>query len=341
VFHRTLAEFTRQGMPLPKAFRLLAEELSKGRLRKAAFEMAAETESGMPLAEAYGRRKESFPKLYRALIEAGQASGDVPGVLTEIAEHARTRAVASRRLRKALAYPLVTAIFVLAVGGGALAFAAPKLWRLPTGLTESPITSRTMADSPAWFVFSAPGMLWVSFGFVVLFVVGAFLATRWASPVDFLPGLRVPVIGPLRLASVRASFASALAMLLRRKTPLPTACELVTEMFDDRKVRGHAADMVLAARNGESLPEALGRSALFPKSLLWLVETAEGDDAAADALDDVAAVYRNRLDRGLDRMEVLVTPMAELVIGVAVFFFAYSYLIPLLEYSGAILGIVR
>jgi len=343
LFHRTLAEFCRMELPLPKAFRMIAADLSKGKLREAAEEMAAETESGVPLVVSYEQRKHLFPKLYRALVAAGQATGDLPGVLEEIAGHATTRALAARRLRKALSYPFVTAVFVLVVGIGALAWAAPRLWMLPTaGTTDVFAAVRSGRSGAGGFIeFTPPVMLGISVAFVLVFVVGTFLVTRLRSPVDLLPGFRVPVFGALRLSAVRASFASALAMLVRRETPLPAACALVSGMYPERRVRERIAEMADAAERGESLSEALGHSRLFPRSLLWLVETAEGSEGAAKALDDVAVIYRNRLERGLDRMEVLVTPAAELVIGIAVFFFAYSYLVPLFGYANGIFNLAK
>ncbi|MEN8151365.1 MAG: type II secretion system F family protein [Planctomycetota bacterium] len=328
LFHRTLAEFCRMEMPLPKAFRAIAADLSRGKLKRAAEEMAAEAEQGVPLADAYEKRQDVFPPLYRSLVAAGQATGDLPGVLEEIGAHASLRAQAGRRLRKALAWPFVTAIFVLVVGIGALAWSAPRLWSVPgaVGATTG---------------YSAPVMLYVSVGFVGLFVIGAFLVSKLASPVDSFPGFAWPGFGRLRLAAIRASFASTLAMLLRRRTPLPAACELTAGMFPERHVRNGIEHMAHAAENGESLSRALGRSELFPESMLWLVETADGSEDSARALDDVAEIYRDRLDRGLDRMEVLVTPLAELVVGVAVFFFAYSYLVPLFETAGKIFGVVE
>ena len=51
-----------------------------------------------------------------------------------------------------------------------------------------------------------------------------------------------------------------------------------------------------------------------------------------DALEDVADLYRGRLERRLDRTSVLVRPVAEVVVGVAVFGFVYSFLAPLFDF---------
>ena len=78
--------------------------------------------------------------------------------------------------------------------------------------------------------------------------------------------------------------------------------------------------------------------ALFEPTLVWLVEAADGTGDAHRALADVGGVYRRRLDRALDRVTTIVTPLAELIVGAVVFVFAYSFMAPLLEWA---LGIFR
>ena len=45
--------------------------------------------------------------------------------------------------------------------------------------------------------------------------------------------------------------------------------------------------------------------------MAWLIESAEGGPTVVDALEDVADLYRGRLERRLDRTTVLVRPIAE------------------------------
>ena len=77
-----------------------------------------------------------------------------------------------------------------------------------------------------------------------------------------------------------------------------------------------------------SFPRSAG---LFAPSLLWIVEAAEKRGDAAGALDDVARIYRNRLARATDRASVVITPAAELLVGLAVFLLAYAFLAPLMD----------
>ena len=91
------------------------------------------------------------------------------------------------------------------------------------------------------------------------------------------------------------------------------------------------------AEEGAPLSEALEATALFEPSRLWLVRSAEAGGDTADALHDVARLYRRRLDRRLDRFALLVRPAAELTLGIVVFCFAFSFLVPLFDYTTRIL----
>jgi len=318
LFHRTLAEFCRAEVPLPRAFEALQGDLRRGRFREAVAALAAEVEEGMPLGEAYARRKGAFPALYRALVEAGMVSGDLPNVLEEIARHAARRAELAGRLRRALAYPVVTALFVLAVGGAIFLFAAPTLWRLAEEM-----------ELPSPLPYAAGAL-----GFLGMLLVAAILF-GWMRRVDG-GGFRLPVVGRIRLHAARSSLATTLALLLRRNVPLTTALTLATEACDDRRL---AARLRLASEGavaGAKLSEVLRDGNTFEPTLLWLVEAAEGTHDLPRALADVSNICARRFERAVDRLTVLITPAAELVVGAAVFFFAYSFLAPLFEWAEGI-----
>ena len=76
---------------------------------------------------------------------------------------------------------------------------------------------------------------------------------------------------------------------------------------------------------------------MFEPSVLGLVRTAQAANESERGLEDAARLYRRRLDRRIDRFTLLVRPAVELVLGVIVFVFAFSYILPLYEYANGLL----
>ncbi len=325
----------RSGVPLPRALRSLQAEVGGRRLRDELSLMATEIEAGEPFEVAYAKRKKDFPEFYQVLVETGIETGDLVGVLDEIAGHAEMRARVGDRLRRALSYPVMVALFVIAIGLGVSLYA----------------TSYTQIVSPSIAGVSyieARGDTWilntVAMGALLILVMGVGMFVWMRNPVDattgpFGNGFRIPFVGRLRSYATKAWFASTLAMLLRRKLPLEQALGFACLAQKNRAVREQIELMVNAAGEGDSLHESIRKGQLISPGLLWFVETATSPSEVAVALDDVARVYRQRLDRSLDRICVFAVPALELCIGVAVLLFALSYLFPALSSGLDVLGI--
>lgn len=336
LFHRTLSELCRARFPLAQALKLLQVDLRQGKLRQAVGEMAQSVEDGVSLSDAYEQHKQHFPELYRALVEAGITSGNLPGVLDEIARHAHDRACITERMRRALAYPVVAAGFVLVIGLILVVFVGPQLRE---AISSAQLASTTTGSTvfPEW-VTAGMGLAVLALGMV------AVLAFAWLrSPLDPGSGLngigyRLPLIGRLRLYAAKASFASTMALLARRQLPLPKALSLAAAATGDSATRECVAIMAARAAEGANLSEAVRAGDLISPSLMWLVETAESSGSAASALDDVARIYHQRLERSVDRLCTLATPVAELMLGLVVLGFALTYMLPVVHFADQIYG---
>lgn len=321
LFQRTLAGLCRSEVPLPRALKLAGGEVGRGPVAKAASEMAAEVEKGESFPAAYAARTDVFPPLYAAVVEAGASAGDLPAALEATAAHAAEEADAVRRVRSALLHPALTAGAALAIGAGAVLVASPTLWSVAEMVGEK---------SPAPIALGALGAL-------AAFLLGLLLLAWRGSPFAPGRGLRTPVLGPLRDARARASFASTLSMLLRRKMPLPKALDAAASCCGEKELSDRVAAMADRARKGESLSEVLTAEEAFDPSVLWLAEGTKGEDEAAGALSDVATLLRRRFDRGLDRFQAFAAPAAEVVVGLVVLAFAYAYTVPLLRQANRLL----
>ncbi len=301
LFHRSLAELCRSEVPLGRAFRVIEEDVGRGRLRAAARGLAEDVERGAPLAEAYRKRAADFPPLYAALVEAGVSSGDLPGALEEVARHAAFRADVRARVRQALFYPLVTAAFVVGIG-------AVLLFRL------GPAEHLGRLDELAVLFGGDPRALERS---RLVLMAGLGIAGALAASLFVWRVLLRPAVG--RHAD-HASLATTMAACLRRGLPLGPALDLASGAADDPELRGRVEEMARAAREGLGLSASLERTGVYPPSLIWLVTSAEGGGGGivAAALDDIARIYREKLEAATERLTTLVGPTAEIILGLMV-----------------------
>lgn len=297
--------------------------------------MAEEIEAGKSLAQAYEEQKEHLPPLYRALIQAGIASGDLPAVLEEIARHAGERAQVATRLRKALLYPVVSAIGVIGIGVVMFAFFGPSV----EGLLDRNVAPWVRPNTATVWWSYAP---WMVLGVFALVIAGVLLFAWFRHPLDGSVGprgfgFRFPCVGRLRTFAAKAGFASTMAMLIKRQMPLPESLRLAAAATDQEEVAAQIRAMQDCAESGESLTESVRAGDLISPAMLWFVAAGEAGGTPATSLADVAGVYRQRLDRGVDRLCFLVTPILLLMTGFVVLGFAVAYLAPIFHYYKMVL----
>lgn len=344
LFHRTLAGLCRSEMPLPRALRAAAEDVSSAPLAAAVRAMADDVERGASVVEAYAAHAERFPRVYRGLIEAGIASGDLAGTLEEIAAHADAQAAIATKLRRALAGPLLTGAFVVVAGALLGIFIAPALMEFSSRASPNDWTNGARGGD--WFDLAMQHPLFPAMIFVAALLFAGTLIVlnaRFRRPHDGATGVtsarfRTPILGRIRLYAEMSSLAATLALLVRRGVPAPRAFELAAESVDEPALRARVAALATRVDGGDGVAEAVTGAEVFAPSLAWIVASAERRGALADAFGQVSGIYRERLDRAVERTALWAGPLCESIVGVVVLLIAYGFLGELLHSAMKILS---
>lgn len=93
------------GMPLEPGLRLLAQDVRDSRLAGTLDLIARETESGLPLVDAFAKHQALFPVMYSQIVASGLARGDLSLTLTDLSRRMEFQERIRKALWKALTYP--------------------------------------------------------------------------------------------------------------------------------------------------------------------------------------------------------------------------------------------
>ncbi len=199
-----------------------------------------------------------------ALLEAGEATGNLDRTLDRLADRHEARRAARRRFLTDTTYPLV--VFHLA------AFMTP----LPAGVAKD-----GRVFGPTW--------LWTMLAILLPFYAAVGVAFRLHRTargraflrrvVDVLPGF-----GHAARRRRRADFAEVLHAAYEAGVPLDRALELAGRAVHDPRVE--AASRGVAG--GRTLHEALGDAALLPAPLLGAVAVGERSGELGKVLEGIA-----------------------------------------------------
>jgi type II secretory pathway component PulF len=316
-FNHQLAAMLDEGLPLEGSIEQLCRTLRTGRLRTEMTALRDDLAEGVPLDEAVARRK--LPDVYVRMVALGARSGNLPGVLTRIADYYRETDHLWTRLKGLLTYP---AIVLLASFGLSLAIVFVTKPRMDVMFQDMHVLL------PAGYeVFAVgPPML-----------LGAIVAVAFATP--WIPPFRRALswmLSPFRYARL-SQIASLAALSLRSGCTLAETVLLLRELESESRAGRELDRWAESIRHGAQRWTDIAISArVFPPLFLWLVNN--GGEAPASGFDDAAEVYRERSRWAGDRLLYVALPVMIMFLGGVVLAQATSFLLPLIHMMGQIGG---
>ncbi len=297
-FNQQLAAMLRDGIPLGGALQRLCAEMHEGGLKQELQLLQESLSRGTPLAEAVRARR--LPELYQNLLEVGAQSGNLPGVLTLVANYYQRKHNLWTRLLGLMVYPAM----VLCASFALSCFLSYIL----NTLVCPNLMSITGGPVPAGMRV----LMWLSP--VVLGVITAVVLIALASPwLRRTLRWRMPAFRESSLSEV----ASAMALLLKAGVPLDRALAMVERLEDNSFAETELAEWRrrLAAGRGKFSDLALpGRA--FPPLFVWLV--AQSGDDLAGGFQKAAEMYQSRAGYSRELLLYSALPCSVIALGLLI-----------------------
>ncbi|OHC84003.1 MAG: type II secretion system protein GspF, partial [Sideroxydans sp. RIFOXYB12_FULL_59_6] len=191
---RQLATLLEAGLPLEQALAVLIEQGDNPAMRQVIAALRSEVLAGSTLARAMEKHRDTFPDIHRALIRAGEESGELDTVMDKLASYSESQQALQQKIGLAMVYPAIVIFVAVLVVGGLLLFVVPPVVEVFQQTKQNlPFLTRALI---ALSDFLSAAWLYL----IALFVVGGIVAQRAlqleALRYQFhLKLLRLPVLG--------------------------------------------------------------------------------------------------------------------------------------------------
>jgi general secretion pathway protein F len=290
----------------------------------------AEVLAGHSLAAAFDRFPASFPDIYRALVGAGEQSGDLAGVMSRLADYLEGRQAMSQSAGLALLYPAIVASVALLIVVGLLTYVVPQVVEVfQNSRQELPFLTRALL----WLSAVLQGNLVVIVVAIALLLVAARAAWareawrgRWQARL-----LRWPVIGPLLLGIGTARLASTLAILVGGGVPLLQALAASARVMGSLPLKTAVEEAAKLVREGSTLHRALDSRKVFPPIFIHLVASGESSGRLAHMLQQAARHQEMENERRIRLLTGILEPAVIVAMGIVVLLVVLAILMPIIE----------
>jgi len=308
-FTRLLSSLLAAGVPLSRALVILYKEAATPAAGAKWKEIHDLVIDGMSLADAMSKSPKTFPRVYTAMVQAGETGGFLDLVLAQIADFQAREKDLRSKVVAAMLYPCILLVLALAVLVFLLTFFIPRFQTIFANFGAA-------LPLPTQIVLATSHIV-RSYGVMVAvgLVVGGLMVRNWFSSEKgrrIWEGLmlRAPLVGPLVAQFAMARFCRMLGTLLGAGVPLVQGLNVARKSIGNQILVDAVSQSIDRVQQGGQLGASLAECrGLFPSSVLEMISVAEESGKLDQELVRIANVTEGDLDRELKTAVAFAEPL--------------------------------
>ena len=312
-FH--LDQLARAGVPILEGLADLRDSIENPRFREVIAGLIESIEGGQTLSQAMAGHPAVFSKVFVSLIRSGEATGQLPEVLSSLNESLKWEDELASHTKKLLMYPAFVGTIVLSATFFLMIYMVPQLKQFVKNMGQA-LPPQTQL---LFFVSDLlVGYWWLFLSVPVVVVVAAQLVLR-SNPIARLRldgmKLAMPIFGPILKKIILSRFANTFAMLYAAGIPILESIRTTQDIVGNRVVRKALVRVEQSIREGQNVAGAFHDAGLFPPLVVRMLRVGENTGGLDKSLRNVSYFYNRDVKESVEKAQTLIEPMLTLFMG--------------------------
>jgi type IV pilus assembly protein PilC len=333
VFVRQLQLLVSSGMPVVQGLDMLAEYTDQPIMRRVIGELRDKISQGSFMWEALQDYPKIFPKIFVALMRAGEASGSLDEMLKRLAKYLEASERLKRMVRSAMIYPIFVVTIGIIVVFVMLAYVIPKFEEMLSGngqelpaLTQVVIELSHFIVQNFWYILGT-----ISIGVALLI---RYLRTPEGSAARDVLVFNLPLFGTLAQKGAVARFTRTMQTLLVAGVNLLDALDICRLTVDNAVVEGGIARIRPEIEAGKTLGMVLSQIKAFPPMSVQMITVGESTGNLDKMLEKVADFYESEVEEMVGGLSKLIEPFVIAILGGLIGTMLVAMYLPIFKMAG-------
>lgn len=330
VFSRQLANLIKSGIPILRTLELISAQIRNAYFKRVIEKIYDQVKDGRSFSDSLNDYPLIFSSFYVTMVKAGEESGNLKIMLSDIASYLSDQQELSSKMRMALAYPVFMGLFGLGTVIFILTYVMPNITSIFVNFNQAlPWPTQIVMAGSDFLIHNG---LWMFLGTVLIFG----LIKQWdKSPEGRLYKSQVllglPVWGPFILKVELARFCQTLQLLLKSGIPIVRAMELSTPVVGSQVIVRELRKCQEELLAGRSLGASFKNLQIVPAMLADMIVVGEESGSLSVTLNDIAQSYEQQINEFIKLLTTLLEPVMILLIGSVIGFIVIAMLLPIFQ----------
>lgn len=336
-FSKQLASMLRAGMSLVISLLTIEEQLDNKNFKKVVSAVRETVEGGGSFSDGLLRWPQIFDDLYVNIVRSGERSGQFAESMLRLSSLLDATAKLRRKVKSALAYPVVVLCMSLGIAAAMIIFVVPIFGSMFADFGHS-------LPAPTQFLMNISSFIAKYWYILLPSIIGAVLAFRaWKkTPIGAYKfdefKIRMPVFGQLNQKVAVSRFARVFSQMVHSGVPILDALAIVSKACGNRVIGRSILQARATVESGEQLSAGLEGKPGIPLLMTRMIAAGEKSGKLDEMLDSIAATYEDEVETLLATLTSLMEPMLMGFMGVLIGGIVICMYLPIFSMSSIIGG---
>lgn len=328
-FLTQLSTYIKAGIPLIDSINILAKQARNKKIKNLYNRLVFELTTGETFSEALTKQGAVFPKLLINMIKTSELTGNLTGVLDDMADYYKTIDENRKQIISAMTYPTVIFIIAIVVLVYIVLFVVPEFTDMyaQIGSKLPPITTMIVSLSD----FLAANLLYVILVIIAIFTILMILYknvttfrywTQWTL-------MHIPVVKNIVIYKEVIMFTKTFASLINYDVFITDSMEILGKVTSNEIYKNLIRDAVINLSNGNGVSPAFKDNWAFPPIAYEMLLTGERTGRLGAMMAKVSEYYNAEQKNLITQLKSLIEPVMIIFLAVIVGIVLLAVVVPM------------
>lgn len=326
-FYEYLSVMLDGGVSISETLESVSTKLKNPYFKEKVQELHTYISSGDSMSKSMKKVPQIFTSAEISIIESGESTWKLPQSLWQLAENLRKSHDLRSKIKGALTYPTIIFLFLILAIIIVLAYVIPAVSDLfETSEVELPTATKALIATSDFVIYNWPIIVLFIATLAVLFY-GYKNTDSWKANIDYIL-LRIPLVGKVYRNYLLANLSTNLWMLISSWVPVVKSISLSAKSLWNMVYETHLSEVANKVSLWEKLTVSMQdvdkQHDLFPLDYLQMLSVGEKTASLDSVSQKLTDQYTREVDYSLANLTKWIEPLAILVSGVFVLWFAFA-----------------
>lgn len=329
VFCNQFSVILKAGVPILKSIEIMGDQTENKKLKKVLIDVYSKIQKGSSVSEAFKDHSERFTELFIAMLESGEASGNLELVLHRMGISLTKDHKLAQKVKSAMIYPMILSIVAVLVVIMLLVVVVPTFASMYANSgTELPFLTRMMlglGDFMSHNIF-----------ILALITASIVIVARIVLKIESVRyefdrfKLKLPVFSKLLMQIITARYTQNMATLLSSGIALTQAIEITSKSLGNSYVSAKVFSLINEVKSGKGMAEPLEKLNIFSPMVVQMTKLGEESGTIDELLSQTSDFFEAEAEVATTRLTALIEPIIIVFLGGVVLLIILSILLPMI-----------